>query len=181
MARDCSGADIRVCVMCVGNILLLDEGVGPEVARRLLERYEFPEYVDIKDCATLGLSLVGEFRDHDLVICVDAVDKTGMPAGTVFRFTPDDIAPRVSSPTAHDIGFWDVVAAARMLGYEAEGECIGVQVGCMDPAQFEIGLTEDVERAVPMLMDSVISILVSRGVRGIIDRTTGREVIAHDE
>ncbi len=166
----------RICVMCVGNILMLDDGLGPEVARRLIERYEFPEGVSVEDCATMGLALVGRFRDYDLVLCVDSVDGTGLEPGTLVRFSPDDIAPRIAFPTAHGTTFWDVVSSARMLGYTGEGECIGVQVECMDPPGCRIGLTPKVEASLPNVMDAVISLLVSRGVRGIVDRESGEEV-----
>lgn len=166
--------------MGIGNILLMDEGVGPEIAKRLLSRYSFPEGVEIRDCATMGYELLSEFRDFDRIITVDAVDGTGMEPGTVFRYEPDDIAMRDVPPSAHDIRFSDVIAAAKALGYGAEGHCIGVQVENMSPSEFYIGLTPKVEAAVPLAMETVVAMLVELGVEGIVDNETGKPVSADD-
>ncbi|MGI6217758.1 MAG: hydrogenase maturation protease [Coriobacteriales bacterium] len=167
---------MRICVMGIGNILLMDEGVGPEVAKRLSEEYEFPENVEVMDCATMGYALLPEFRDFDLVVVIDAVDGTGQPAGTVFRFEPEDMARRTEPPSAHDVRIGDVIDSAKMLGYEARGTCVGIQVENMSPSDFFIGLTPDVEAAVPKAEETVLAILWNEGVRGIVDKRTGKMV-----
>ncbi len=169
--------DIKnVHVMCVGNILLMDEGVGPQIARTLLDMYEFPNNVEVADCATLGLSLVGIFKDRDLVICVDAVDGTGSAPGTVFTYRPEDMAARSAMPSAHGFTLLDVIDAARMLGYDAEVRCVGIQVACMNPAEYHIGLSPEVQAAVEKAAQTVVSLLLAYGVRGIVDRAEGKEV-----
>ena len=166
--------------MGIGNILLMDEGVGPEVSKRLLSRFSFPPDVEVRDCATMGFELLSEFRDFDRIITVDAVDGTGLEPGTVVTYEPDDIAMRDAPPSAHDIRFSDVILAARMLGYRAEGHCVGVQVENMSPSDFHIGLTSKVEAAVPLAMETVIAMLLNLGVEGIVDKETGDSVSADD-
>ncbi|MCR5846333.1 MAG: hydrogenase maturation protease [bacterium] len=171
----------RICVICIGNILLADEGVGPAIAKRMIERYEFPENVSVEDCACMGLALLPEFEENDLLVVVDAVDGTGEPAGTVFRFSPDDIDRSHVIHSAHDMRFSDVRDAAKMLGYEVEGICVGVQVEDISPAEFEIGLSESVESALPLAIQTVLSILLENGVEGIIEKDSGLEVCAGGE
>jgi hydrogenase maturation protease len=165
--------DQRIAVLCVGNILMLDEGVGPRVAQELLEHYEFPSNVAVLDRGTMGLTLLGEFKDYDTILVVDAVDNTGEPAGTVVSFAPEDIAPYATFHSAHDTRFIDVLQAAALLGYTPSGHCLGVQVANMSPEQYVIGLTPAVEAALPLLMESVLAFLSLRGVE-ITDKQTGR-------
>ena len=166
----------RIAVMCIGNILMLDEGVGPAVARLLMEGYAFPEHVHILDSGTMGLSLIGDFKEYDYILTVDAVDGTGEAPGTVFTFLPEDMADNTVCHGGHDTRFIAVLHAAALLGYEPVGECIGVQVLDRNPVQLTIGLTPPVEAALPLLVQTVLAKLYARGVRGIVERTTGKEV-----
>ncbi|MDR3052894.1 MAG: hydrogenase maturation protease, partial [Coriobacteriales bacterium] len=63
----------RIAVLCIGNILMLDEGVGPRVAHELLERYSLPDTVEVLDRGTMGMSLLGEFKRFHTILVVDAV------------------------------------------------------------------------------------------------------------
>jgi hydrogenase maturation protease len=154
----------KIAVLCIGNLLLLDEGVGPRVAQELLERYDFPANVDVLDRGTMGMALLGELQHYASILVVDAVDKTGHEPGTVVTFSPEDIAPYEAWHGAHDARFVDVLQAAALLGYKIDGSCLGVQIANMTPAEFTIGLTPQVEAAVPTLVSSVLDFLASRGV-----------------
>ncbi|MGI6221147.1 MAG: hydrogenase maturation protease [Coriobacteriales bacterium] len=153
-----------ISILGVGNVLMRDEGVGPAVIAYLNERHEFGGGVRAVDCATMGLALLPYFRDSDHIIVVDAVDGTGHPAGTIVRFSPEDIARHPGSHTAHSIAFPDVLDAAALLGYRVKGSCVGVQVADMRPEVFDIGLTPAVAAAVPAAAREVVVMLGELGV-----------------
>jgi len=166
-----TNASERIAVLCIGNILMLDEGIGPRIAAELLERYEFPENIVVLDRATMGMQLIHEIQLYDVILVVDAVDYSGRPPGTVVRYAPDDLARYDTFHGAHDTRFVDVLDAAALLGYRPEGYCLGVQVENKSPAELTIGLTPAVEDAVPLLLFSVLGFLVERGAE-VIDRKT---------
>ncbi|MDR3315129.1 MAG: hydrogenase maturation protease [Coriobacteriales bacterium] len=153
----------RIGILCIGNLLMLDEGVGSRVAAELLERYEFPSNVEVLDRGTMGMALLADLKRFDVVLVVDAVDNTGTAPGTVVTFLPEDIAPYQAFHGAHDTRFIDVLEAAALLDYKVEGHCLGVQVENMQPAQLTIGLTPPVEAAVPFLVECVLGFLEQRG------------------
>ena len=167
-----SDTEKRIAVLCIGNILMLDEGVGPHVAARLHERFVFPSHVNVRDCAAMGMQLLSEFSSHEVILVVDAVDNSGHPPGTVVRFAPDELARYDTFHGAHDTRFVDVLEAAELLGHRPEGYCLGVQIENMSPAEFTIGLTPAVEAAVPQLMYHVLTFLSEQGAQ-VIDRSTG--------
>lgn len=154
----------RIAVFCVGNKLMLDDGVGPAVYEELRERYEFPENVDLFDLGCLSLDMIDRVREYDVIMTVDAVDGTEKEPGTVFRFEPDAMA-RHSGATAslHDLKLVDLFDAARLLGYEAEGLCLGMQVENASPGLVTIGLTPRVHAALPLLVDTVAGELARLG------------------
>lgn len=79
----------RAVVFCVGNRLMLDDGVGPAVYDRLVADYLIPDNVQLFDVGCMSLDMLPYVDDYDVVLTVDAVDGTGDAPGTVYRFEPD--------------------------------------------------------------------------------------------
>lgn len=158
------GAARRIAVFCVGNKLMLDDGVGPAVYEELLTRYDIPDNVELFDLGCLSLNMIERVREYDVIITVDAVDGTDADPGTVFRFEPDAMA-RHSGATAslHDLKLVDLFDAAAFLGYEAEGLCLGMQVENPSPAVVTVGLTPKVDAALPLLVETVAGELARLG------------------
>lgn len=144
----------RVAVYCVGNKLMLDDGLGPAVYDEVEKRYEKRDDVDLFDLGCLTMDQILAVNDYDYIITVDAVDGTDADPGTVFRFEPEAMA-RHCGPEAslHDLKLVDLFDAAALLGYQCEGLCLGMQVENPSPSEFCIGLTPKVEAALPLLVD----------------------------
>ena len=106
----------RIAVMCIGNTLMLDEGVGPRVAEELLSRFSFPEHVDVLDCGTMGMSLLSVMRRYDVILVVDAVDNTGHPPGTVLNF-PRSIASYAQTSLSSRYTFYRCARGGRSDRY----------------------------------------------------------------
>ena len=148
------GAARRIAVFCVGNKLMLDDGVGPAVYEELLTRYDIPDNVELFDLGCLSLNMIERVREYDVIITVDAVDGTDA-----------DAMARHSGATAslHDLKLVDLFDAAALLGYEAEGLCLGMQVENPSPAVVTVGLTPKVDAALPLLVETVAGELARLG------------------
>ena len=137
--------DERVIVLGIGNPLVEDEGVGVRVAETLMAGYRFPEDVEVMDAGTMGMGMLGIFKEYAHVVVVDAVDETGEPAGTIVRMSPEEIAPSQVLHSLHDVKLADVLQAAALMGAEPHVEFVGVQVASMREMVLE--MTPDVEDA----------------------------------
>lgn len=163
-AQACESGLKRIAVICVGNKLMLDEGIGPAVYEELTSCYVIPEQVQLFDAGCMSLDMLPLVRDCDTIITVDAVDSTGEEPGTVFRFSPDAMARHSGAMASlHDLKLIDLFDAASLLGYEAEGLCLGMQVENMSPAEYTIGLTPKVNAQLPLLVETVVAELHRRG------------------
>ncbi|MCL2631672.1 MAG: hydrogenase maturation protease [Coriobacteriia bacterium] len=154
----------RFLILCIGNSLLLDEGFAPRVAEELLARYTLPSEVTVLDRGVMGMAMLTDLRQADQVLVIDALDNTGEPPGTVFQFKPDDLAERQIFHGAHDVRLIDVLNAASLLGITPEVNCLGAQVQSISPHEFQIGLTESVQAAVPLVIDQIVGWLSSHGI-----------------
>jgi hydrogenase maturation protease len=154
----------RVGILCLGNLLMQDEGLGPRVADELARGYLWPEGAEVCEGGVMGMALLADLPRFDVLIIVDAVDKTGHKPGTVLTFRPEDIAPRDSFCSAHETRLTDVLEAAALLGINPKTHCLGVQVLNRAPQDYVIGLTPPVEAAVPLLVQKVLELCASYGV-----------------
>lgn len=166
----------RIAVFCVGNKLMLDDGLGPVVFEELSRSYEFPSNVSVYDVGCMGLDMLDFVRDCDYIVTVDAVEGSDEPAGTVFEFDPDDMMRHHgASASLHELTLADLFDSAALLGYECEGKCFGMQVSNMSPEVVTVALTRPVYDAVPLLVEAVLADLHGRGVR-IVSKRTGKPI-----
>lgn len=154
-----------IAVLCVGNKLMLDDGIGPAVYEELIDRYEIPDNVQLFDIGCLSMDMLYIVDECDMVITVDAVDGTDSEPGTVFRFRPDAMARHAGATASlHDLKLVDLFDAATLLGYSADGLCLGMQVENSSPAEVTIGLTPKVYNALPLLVETLVAELYRLGI-----------------
>lgn len=171
-----SESPMEITVFCVGNKLYLDDGLGPAVYEEVLERFDIPSNVKFHDVGCMSMDMIEDVDKNDLIITVDAIDGTDAKPGTVFRYVPEDLArnPQVLT-SLHDLRLADLFDAASLLGYQAQGVCLGMQIENSSPAEFVIGLTPKVYDALPRLIDALLAELAHVG-SPLIDKKTGKPV-----
>lgn len=152
----------RILVMGVGNPLMRDDGIGPRVIEMLLTGYEFPDRVELVDAGTMSYMILDLIRDVDRLIIIDALKNTDLPAGTVLRLTPEEIAENQVSHSMHDVRVIDILQAAELLGRAPETVAIGMQIESIE--EWVLELTPDVEAALPIACAAVLDELELHGV-----------------
>ena len=167
----------RIAVFCVGNRLHLDDGVGPAVYDWVYENFDIPEGVELFDLGVLTMDMINYIDTCDVVITVDAVEHSGEEPGTVLRGTPQELAPaQGASMSLHDLRLIDLFDAAVLLGYDAEGICIGMQVENTEPAILTEDLTPRVKAALPLLAETLAAELARLG-HPLISKSTGEPYV----
>lgn len=160
-----SEGSLRAAVIFVGNKLMRDDGVGPHGYDLFCETFAVPESLTVLDVGCMSLDRIGLVDICDLIITVDAVDGTGHPAGTVFRFSPEDMARHSgANASLHDLKLVDLFDAATLLGYSCEGVCLGMQVFDRDPEEYDTELTPACREALPLLVETVAAELCRHGI-----------------
>lgn len=167
----------HIAVFCVGNRLHLDDGVGPAVYDAVLEKYVVPENVELLDLGVLTMDMINYIDTCDAVITVDAIEHSGEEPGTVLRGTPQELAPsQGANISLHDLRLVDLFDAAVLLGYDAEGVCIGMQVENTEPALLTEDLTPRVKAALPLLVETLAAELARLGAP-LISKETGEPYV----
>ena len=144
----------RLAILGVGNVLCMDDGVGPAAVERLSRDYSAPDGVAMLDGGTLGLSLLPIIEDSDRVLIVDAIQMDAPPGALVF-LQGDDVLPAVRLRlSVHQVGVADLLDAARMRGtLPAALTLFGIV-----PATIDLGweLSPPVSQALPRLVAAIV-------------------------
>ncbi|MHA3771215.1 hydrogenase maturation protease [Verrucomicrobiota bacterium sgz303538] len=151
---------MRILVAGIGNIFLGDDAFGSEVALRLSQR-AWPESVHVVDFGIRSYDLAYAILDgYDVVVLVDATAR-GEPPGTVSLIEPDLSEldqPNDEPVNAHSMNPVRVLNMVHSLGGQFGRLYL---VGC-EPAVLEteeLGLSEEVEAAVPGAIRIIESLL----------------------
>ena len=152
----------KIAVIGIGNLLLMDEGIGIHVVNEL-EKYEIPENVEIHDGGTGGFKLIDLMRGINKVIFIDAVD-TGKAPGTIMVFESKDVRSRYHKRkySLHDTDLLDVIKVAVLLDGPPEIKILGIQPKTIN---YSTTLSRELEDAMPAIINRVfeeINVLQSK-------------------
>jgi len=143
----------RIVIIGIGNILLGDEGVGIRVIEEL-RKLELPEYVEIYDGATLGLTLLNFLDGADKAIIVDAVRSRGNP-GDVYRFHFSEIPQKYRTMVSlHDLDFPHAVEIGKnVFNIPEDIVIIGIEP---EKVEESLELSEKVKKATPKAIELIL-------------------------
>lgn len=145
----------RDLILGVGNLLLSDEGVGIHAVRRLLEREDLSDEIQIVDGGTAGLALMVYLEDVGRLVIIDAME-TGGPPGTLVRLSGNQIPAYMALKVSpHEITLPDFLAAAKLRDlYPREVIVWGVQ-----PESMEVGI--DLSPALAARLEELVDRVVA--------------------
>ena len=141
----------KLLVLGVGNILLMDEGVGVYAVQEL-GKEDWPEHVDFVDGGTFTQDIFYLFEKYDHVLVLDAV-RGGQEPGTIYRLKENDlIENKDQSLSLHDIDLLDSLNMAELLGKRPTLTVIGIEPERVD---WEMKLTPTLKKAFPEFLEVI--------------------------
>jgi len=159
-ARKGAAALQRAFVVCLGNELRADDGVGIHVGRRL-EARGLPPGVNLLYAPSAGLDLLEPLVDAQLVVLVDALQMGAAP-GSCHVLEPSDWLPAQGRPTSwcHGASLDQVLAAARALRPKGDlPRVLVVGVEAQEMQRYDTELTAPVAAALEQAADAVLALI----------------------
>lgn len=163
-----------VLVLCLGNDIRGDDGVGWAVADALEAgddaggsgafgpgpRTEHAKRADVvvRRSALSGFYLLDELAGYDRVVVVDAVQTGAHPAGTVLSF-PFEALGTEAGPSPHAVGLPSVVRLGRQSGVPLPTRIHIVAIEVDDMASVAEGLSHTARASVPQAAGTVRALL----------------------
>lgn len=148
--------DMRIAVIGVGNVLASDDGVGIHAARQLQGLLGDPR-VEVAESDRGGLDLLDLIQGHTHAVLIDAA-KTGQAApGSLKAFSMSKPFHPSALPSLHTVSLQTVLAFGTMTGFDIPAHVMVYTVEANDVETFHEGCTPEVARAVPMLVDRILT------------------------
>lgn len=147
--RSAATAMGRRHIVCFGNPLHGDDGLGPAVYERLAER-PLPDDVRVSDAGTAGPAAMALFDGYDRIVVVDASRPAGRP-GRVWRPTREAILAEATA-SGHGVGVGHLLRCLEVtLDPLPAIDFVAVEAEVVEP--FRLGLSASVARAVDTVID----------------------------
>ncbi|MFZ5906634.1 MAG: HyaD/HybD family hydrogenase maturation endopeptidase [Nitrospirota bacterium] len=142
----------KTVILCVGNLLLSDEGVGVHVAHELI-KIDFPPHISVHEGGTDGFRLIDIITGADRLVVIDAVKGGGAP-GSIYRFDIDDVAhsPGGFKTSVHQIGILEVIHLSELIGKKPRTTIIGVEPKSLE---MSMELTPEIRAKIPRILELV--------------------------
>jgi hydrogenase maturation protease len=175
---DCDGEGIvifqprvpPVLIAGIGNILLQDDGFGPQAIAHLESEYEFGSDVELLDLGTPALDFIDYLVGRKLLILLDALSCGGGP-GEVLVYDQAQLRQHVPGMrlSAHQPCLEETLFAAETASIGLKEVWLVGVVG----SNFNVGteLGPCVSRAMPKALETVCEMLLGRDV-SVRRRTT---------
>lgn len=143
-------------VICLGNELVRDDGVGIRIGR-VLKRLELPPNIEVELRGAAGLELLDDLRPDEELILVDA-GQTGQAPGTCTVLEMSEAASLSQAPyCCHGMGLAEVLRIASTLYPDRlPPRAAVVVVEGVDFESYELTLTDVVQEALPSAVETVL-------------------------
>jgi hydrogenase maturation protease len=157
---------MEIGIIGVGNILLMDEGVGPKVVEILQKNYKFEPEIEIIDGGTLGLDLLPYIEKFKKILLIDIVDFHKEP-GYIGILRGEEIPPYLKTKLSlHHVGVQDLLEIARLMGMMPEElVLVGIQPEVIDMG---LDLSQTLKVKLNKLVEEVLKIINSWGVKCVL-------------
>jgi hydrogenase maturation protease len=146
-------------VVCIGNELVADDGVGHAVYKALIER-ELPPGTRLRLLGLGGMDLLEEIDGEDLLVVVDAV-QFGAAPGTIHLYNWEQLPFLQTQPVSgHGIGIREAIEVCRRLYPKKLPQhvyLLGIEGKCFN--EMGVGLSAEVAAAVNGAVMKIFALL----------------------
>jgi coenzyme F420 hydrogenase subunit delta len=146
----------EIVIAGCGNPLFADDGFGPVVIEEM-QKLQLPDKVTIIDAGLGGPHFIFTLLDPEVtkrLIIVDIAD-FGAEPGQITKLRPEDLPPGAYK----DAHSWDLTEPLQRIKDRIEVTIIGVQPARVTAPEFELGLSDELQKAVPKTIRVILEMI----------------------
>jgi hydrogenase maturation protease len=143
-------------VIGLGNPVLTDDSVGMHAVREISARLQGQTDVVVRELCSGGLDLMEAMVGYECAIVVDAAFTGQMDPGTVFATNPASLCRSRNTTSNHNASLEIALELGALAGLPLPHKIRLWAVEASDVTTFGESLTEPVQRALPILVGSIL-------------------------
>lgn len=150
---------MKTVIIGLGNPILSDDSVGIKVVREinsLISICNSLQYVDVVEAYAGGLRLMDELVGYDRAVIIDAMVTGKFTPGTVKILPISSLIHTRNMTCMHDTNIATALQLGSMLGLKLPEDITILGIEAADVETFAEELTEDVKKAVPIVVKMVM-------------------------
>ncbi|MHC4438403.1 MAG: hydrogenase maturation protease [Planctomycetota bacterium] len=144
-----------ILIICLGNPLMRDEGIGIRLASELLLHLADNPNVEVMDLGTGGFSVMHAIAGREKIIFVDCA-VMGQEPGTMIRFTPEQVRSKkvLMRYSLHEGDLLNTLELSQRLG-ECPDEVV---IFGIEPEQIADGegLTNELQNNIQQYVQTIL-------------------------
>jgi hydrogenase maturation protease len=144
-----------ILIICLGNPLMRDEGIGIRLASELTVHLTDNPHVEVMDLGTGGLSVMHAIAGREKIVFVDCAIM-GQAPGLIRRFTPEQVSSKKLRMrySLHEGDLLNTIELSRRLGQCPDDIVIfGIEPKKIADGQ---GLTSELENNIPQYVQTIL-------------------------
>jgi coenzyme F420 hydrogenase subunit delta len=146
----------EIVIAGCGNPLFADDGFGPAVIEEM-QKLSLPDNVMIVDAGLGGPHFIFTLLDPEVtkkLIIVDIADYGAEP-GSITKLRVEDLPPGAY----RDAHSWDLAEPLQRIKDRVDITVIGCQPAKVTAPEFELGLSDEVQKAIPKTIRVILDII----------------------
>jgi coenzyme F420 hydrogenase subunit delta len=146
----------EIVIAGCGNPLFADDGFGPAVVEEL-KKLTLPDNVKVEDAGLGGPHFIFTLLDPEVtkkLVIIDIAD-FGAEPGEITKLRVEDLPPGAY----RDAHSWDLTEPLHRLKDDIDITIIGCQPKRVTSPEFEIGLSDEIVKAIPKTIQVVLDII----------------------
>ncbi len=155
---------MKTVVIGLGNPILTDDSVGIKVSRAIREHLgqhgeddRADDTIDVKEIYAGGIRLMDAMTGYDQACIVDAMMTGRFQPGEVTEFDLDELCGTRNIVCTHDTNLSTALELGRMLNIHLPSTIKIWGIEAFDVTSFGEQLTDEIERAVPVAVNAILS------------------------
>ena len=150
---------METVVIGLGNPVLTDDSAGLKVARALAPLLEGLPGIQVRELYSGGIRLMEAMAGFGRAVIIDAILTEGGRPGTVYSPEVNELFATRNTHSTHDANLAVALELGRTAGLRLPSEIRIWAIEARDVTSFSEELTGEVERAVPLVVESVMRFL----------------------
>ncbi len=142
----------------IGNVILMDDGIGPRIVKQLAEIQPHSK-ADFESVWLGGLEVIDYIEGYQQVIFIDAIKtKNGIP-GDTYYFKPEDFKETLHLSNIHDISFLTAIQLGKTLGYQIPRSISIIAIEIVEDKIFGNEFSPIIKRKYPQIFQEILKFI----------------------